>query len=84
MKFAFEVSPAEWVEISEAGTLLVNGGEDGEPVRLSHAFVASLSEPERAARNFIEIAEPDPPEGWIGWTIGDVEGVPTVIWQTEA
>lgn len=83
MKFAFKPVDADWIEISADGVILPGGGESGEDVRLSRAFVESLPPETRVERGFIEVDEPAPPEHWIGWTIGDVDGVPTVIWQTE-
>lgn len=82
MSFAFKTADDVWIEISQAGTVLPGGGESGEDVRLSDAFVVSLPEETRAARGFVEVVETDPPEGWTGWTIEDVEGAPTRAWQT--
>lgn len=84
MSFAYKPAGADWIEISEAGTLLPGGGEFGEDVVASHAFVASLPPETRAVRGLIEVAETEPPEGWIGWTIEDVDGVPTRIWTVPA
>lgn len=80
MSFAFKPPGGEWIEISEAGTLLPGGGESGEDVRLSQAFVLSLSAPQRLARGFYEVGETAAPEGAIGWTIGDDDGLPVRVW----
>lgn len=82
MSFAFKTAAGVWIEIEQAGSLLPGGGEQGEDVRLSDAFVMSLPEDTRAERGFIEVVETEAPEGWIGWTIEDVEGAPTRAWQT--
>ena len=81
MSFAFKPPGGDWIEISEAGTLLPGGGETGEDVRLSHAFVLSLSPVQRLARGFYEVGETVPPDGWVGWTIADVDGLPVRAWQ---
>lgn len=83
--FAFKPADADWIEIGEAGTRLPGAGEFGEDVVMSHAFVLSLPEEARAVRGFVPVVIPDPPEGKtvIGWTTGDVDGVPTRIWQIE-
>lgn len=80
MSFAFKPPGGDWIEISEAGTLLPGGGESGEDVRLSHAFALSLSTPQRLSRGFYEVIESDMPEGAIGWTIGDADGLPERVW----
>lgn len=84
MSFAYKPADAEWIEISEAGSLLPGGGEFGEDVVVSHAFIASLSPETQAARGFLEVAETEPPEGWTGWMIEDVDGVPTRTWTVPA
>ncbi len=81
MSFAFKPPGGDaWIEISEAGTLLPGGGENGETVRLSQAFVMSLSLGQRLARGFLEVTETEAPEGAVGWTIGDVDGLPVRVW----
>lgn len=84
MSFAFKPQGGDWIEISEAGTMLPGGGEFGEDVVVSHAFVASLSPETRAARGLVEVAETAPPENVLGWTVEDVDGVPTRIWTVPA
>lgn len=84
MRFAFETAPEAWLEISEAGTLVPGGGEHGEDVILSHAFLESLPVEVRALRGFIEITETEAPEGWIGWSIQGVDGAPTRVWEVPA
>lgn len=84
MSYAFSVGPAAWLEISQVGTRVPGGGEYGEDVVISHAFVESLTPDVRTARGFVEVAEAEAPEGWIGWTVEDVEGVPTRAWTVPA
>jgi hypothetical protein len=80
MSFAFKPPGGAWIEISEAGTLLPGGGENGEDVRLSQAFVLSLGTPQRLARGFYEVGETEAPDGAIGWTIEDADGLPVRAW----
>lgn len=80
MSYAFKPAGGDWIEIGEAGTLLPGGGENGEDVRLSHAFVGSLTLAQRLARGFAEVGETPQPENAIGWTIGDVDGLPVRVW----
>lgn len=84
MSFAFKPQGGVWIEISEAGTMLPGGGEFGEDVVVSHAFVASLPPETRELRGLAEVAETEVPEGWIGWTVDDVDGVPTRVWTVPA
>jgi hypothetical protein len=84
MSYAFKPADADWIEISEAGSLLPGGGEMGEDVVISHAFVESLASENRVSRGFVEVAETEAPEVWTGWTIEDVDGVPTRAWQVPA
>jgi hypothetical protein len=85
MSFAFKPLGGEWVEIEQGGTRLQGGGEDGEDVIVSHAFVESLPFEMRDDRGFIEVAEVAQPEGEIvvGWTVQDVDGVPTRVWTIQ-
>lgn len=82
MSFAFEIADGAWIEIDQVGTVLPGGGELGEDVRVSQAFVVSLPPDTRAARGFVEVVETEAPEGWIGWTVEDVGGLPTRVYQT--
>lgn len=80
MSFAFKPSGGQWIEIEECGTLLPGGGENGEDVVVSHAFVASLPLPVRAVRGLAAVSEPPRPPEAIGWTIGEVDGLPVRVW----
>jgi hypothetical protein len=80
MSFAFKPADADWIEIGENGTELPGGGEFGESVVMSHAFVTSLPTETRAARGFVEVVESERPEGAIGQGVEDVDGVPTRLW----
>jgi hypothetical protein len=83
--FAFKPVDGAWIEITDAGVRLPGGGEGGEDVVMSRAFVESLPEGARLARGFLAVIEtPLPEEGVvIGQTIEDVDGVPTRTWVLE-
>lgn len=84
MSYAFNVLEDGWVEISPAGTLAPGAGEFGEDIVVSDGFIASLSAEARAERGFVEVVETAEPEGSsvIGWTVEDLEGLPTRVWIT--